>query len=208
MDIIPRVTEIMTGKSEYNETNLSFCQFREKHMPFIKSIKTTDADLREFLFEDALRSQEHSISKTFLIFAKAKVVGYITILNDATRLDADLKEKFKEKGYNYKSIPALKIGRLCVDDDYVKRGVGTTAMKFAARRAVFLNLQSACRFINVDATRHAERERDTLHFYKRFGFEVLKERKGVDAWRQTSGITPMYLDLYHIIEMFRKDGKL
>ena len=195
-------------KQKYNEMNTSFCLFKKKHLPIIESFKTYNDDLREFLFEDALRSREHSVSTTFLIFAKGisgeSILGYITILNDAVRLDADLKEKFREKGYNYKSIPALKIGRLCIDDRYRNMGVGKTAVAFAIKRAVFLNLMSSCRFINVDAKRHPDKEKDSFHFYKKLGFEVLKERKGIDPWRQTSGITPMYLDLYHIIHLTRE----
>lgn len=192
------------GKEKFNIPDVSFCIFRPKHFSVVKSFETDDKDLKEFLVEDALRSQELSISTTFLIFSrknKRNLLGFVTILNDSTQLDSDLKIVFRDKGITYKAIPSLKIGRLCVDKRFLLRGVGKAALSFAVKRAVFMNQESACRFINVDAKRHKEREKDTFHFYKKFGFRVLKHKKKVDPWKQISGTTPMYLDLYHIIRI-------
>ena len=47
--------------------------------------------------------------------------------------------------------------------------------------------KSGCRFITLDAKRNEKRELDSIHFYKKLGFEVLKERN--------KGTMPMYLDL-------------
>src|SRR3989338_9218134 len=47
--------------------------------------------------------------------------------------------------------------------------------------------KSGCRFITLDAKRNEIRGLDSIHFYKKLGFKILKER--------IKGTTPMYLDL-------------
>ncbi|MBU1111565.1 MAG: GNAT family N-acetyltransferase, partial [Nanoarchaeota archaeon] len=87
-----------------------------------------------------------------------------------------------------KSLPALKIGRLCVDDHYLRRGLGRLMIQFAIQKASEINMNKAgCRFITLDAKRNKDKELDSIHFYKIMGFDILKER--------IKGTTPMYLDL-------------
>src|SRR3989344_8949555 len=79
-----------------------------------------------FLQEDALDNQEKKISVTFLVFLKEKnqMVAYLTLLNDRIDLENDLREYFSQKGILYKSLPALKIGRIAVGDHFLRKGIG------------------------------------------------------------------------------------
>ena len=52
------------------------------------------------------------------------------------------------------------------------------------------NEYAGCRFIVLDAKRNPEN--DPIHFYKKIGFDMLKERK--------KGTTPMYLDLVNNVK--------
>ena len=146
-----------------------------------------EKELVDFLLEDALVNQKSQISATYLWFLDTgELVGYITLLNDRINLEGNLKEVFRDKGIEYHSLPALKIGRLCVDDRFLRRGVGTMMIDFAIKVAYHIfDKYSGCRFIVLDAKRN--QENDPIHFYKKQGFQVLKERK--------KGVTPMYLDL-------------
>ena len=83
-----------------------------------------EKELVDFLQEDALENQKQRLSVTFLWFYEGKLVSYITLLNDKINLEGDLKEFFREKGIHYKSLPALKMGRICVDDKFLRRGLG------------------------------------------------------------------------------------
>src|SRR3989338_6726798 len=154
----------------------------------LSNFKSYEKELIDFLIEDALNNQMQKLSVTSLWFYEKNLVGYVTLLNYKINLEGDLKEFFREKDIHYKSLPALKIGRLCVDDDFLKRGIGRLMVLFAIQQANEISEnKSGCRFITLDAKRNEKRELDSIHFYKKLGFKVLKER--------IKGTTPMYLDL-------------
>jgi len=190
-------------------SNLHFERIKSRHSNMIASFQTYQKELRDFLVEDALKMQEWAVSSTFLVFdsrnyPRKELLAYITILNDSIRLDASLKTAFREKGINYKSLPALKIGRLCVDQRYERKRIGECMLVWAAHRVAHLNQNSACRFITLDAKRHSEREKDSFHFYRRYGFRVLKKKGDTaDPALQRSGTTPMYMDLYKVIRQVK-----
>ena len=159
----------------------------------ISNFQSYEQELVNFLLEDALDNQEKKISVTYLWFLETgELIGYITLLNDRINLEGDLKETFREKGVLYHSLPALKVGRICVDTRYCKKGVGTLMMAFAVKVANHIfNNYPGCRFIVLDAKRH--KANDPIHFYKKIGFNTLKERK--------KGTTPMFLDLVNNIKL-------
>ena len=84
-------------------------------------------------------------------------------------------------------MPALKIGRLCVTDDYLGRGIGTLMIEFVIILSEKIGKEIGLRFITTDAKRNPEPRKDSVHFYKKLGFEVLKQRE--------KGTLPMYKDL-------------
>lgn len=154
----------------------------------LSQFKSYEVELTNFLMEDALNNQKQNLSITFLWFYKEQLVAYVTLLTDKINLEGDLKSFFKDKDIHYKSLPALKIGRLCVHDNYLKRGLGRLLVLFAIQKAKEINNDKAgCRFITLDAKRNPRKDLDSIHFYKKLGFKTLKERK--------KGTTPMYLDL-------------
>ena len=160
-------------------------RLNEKHN--ISDFQSYEKELVDFLVEDALDNQKNRISVTYLIFLESReLVGYVTLLNDRINLEGDLKDLFRGKGIAYHSLPALKIGRLCVDHRFLRRGIGTLMIAYSVKIAHHIFEEYAgCRFIVLDAKRSPEN--DPIHFYKQIGFEVLKQRK--------KGTTPMYLDL-------------
>jgi predicted GNAT family N-acyltransferase len=193
-------------KEKYELNDLIFENLSSEHKTIIQSFGSYQKELVDFLKQDALKSQQYHISNTYLLFDKqdkdrTALLGYITILNDSIRLDGDLKSYFRMKGIQYKSLPALKIGRLCVDDKYSRRRLGECLLLFSIKIAKSSNQSSACRFITLDAKRYSEPEKDSFHFYKRYGFKILKmhQKEELEIIKQRSGTTPMYLDLYFMI---------
>lgn len=154
----------------------------------LNSFKSYEQELVDFLVEDALNNQTQRLSVTFLWLYENKLAGYVTLLNDKINLEGNLKEFFREKDIHYKSLPALKIGRLCVHDDFLRRGLGRLMVLFSIKQANEISEEKAgCKFITLDAKRNERRELDSIHFYKKLGFKLLKARR--------KGTTPMYLDL-------------
>lgn len=160
----------------------------------VKEFKSYEPELVNFLVEDALNNQTHRISVTYLWFLKTtgQLVGYITLLNDRINLEGNLKEAFRNKRIGYHSLPALKVGRLCVDNRFLRKGIGTLMLAFAVKVANHIFSEYAgCRFIVLDAKRNPRN--DPIHFYKKVGFIHLKERK--------KGTTPMYLDSINNVKL-------
>lgn len=155
----------------------------------VNNFKSYEQELVDFLIEDALDNQQKKISATYLWFYKPKdeLVGYVTVLADAINLQGELKEYFRQAGIFYRSLPTLKIGRLCVSDDYLGRGIGTLMIEFTIILAEKIGKDIGLRFITTDAKRNQDPGKDSIHFYKKFGFEVLKQRE--------KGTIPLYKDL-------------
>lgn len=139
-------------------------------------------ELEKFLKEDALHNQDHNISLTFLWFYKSKIVSYMTLLTDRIRLQADLVPFFLQKGIHYNTLPALKIGRLCVDDRFQRRNLGKLMVYAAIEKAKYCNQEIAgCRFLTVDA------KQNSVIFYEKLGFIKLE--------KQQLEFIPMFLDI-------------
>ena len=172
-------------KTEY----IDIQQINDAHKSVILTFKSYEKELVNFLIEDALDNQNRKISITYLWFLKSnkELVAYVTVLADAISLQGELKESFRQQGILYKSLPALKIGRLCVADEYLGRGIGTLMVEFAAILAQRISKRIGLRFITTDAKRNQDPKKDSVHFYKKIGFVVLKQRE--------KGTTPMYKDL-------------
>jgi GNAT superfamily N-acetyltransferase len=177
--------------AKFNEEDVKIERMTDKHK--IDCFKSYESELVNFLVEDALENQKNKISVTYLWFLKesGQLVGYITLLSDRINLEGDLKQTFRDKGIEYHSLPALKVGRLCVDDSFLRKGLGTLMLAFAVKVAHHIfNNYAGCRFIVLDAKRSPQN--DPIHFYKKVGFIALKERK--------KGSTPMYLDLINNVK--------
>lgn len=174
----------------------------QKHLNVLPSFKINESspdevELRDFLIEDAYNNQEQDfISRTYLVFHNPdnRLVGYVTLLTDNIHIrNTGLAEQFKSKGIQYDSLPALKIGRMCIDLEFRKKGLGTFLVHVAMRRLLEINERVGCRFLIADVKRGAQ------HFYKSLGFEVLKEKQ--------KGHMPMYLDMKKQIEYLRAHKK-
>ena len=172
-----------------NYSEITVDLLTEKHKNIISNFSCYEKDLVSFLVDDALLTQDRGISVTYLFLYESNLVGYISVLMDTLNLNTDLKDFFRSKGVTYKSIPAMKIGRLAVDDKYQRQGLGTQMISFSQHFAKKLSTETiGCRFLILDTKRNSDPKKDTIHFYKKLGFKVLKERE--------KGTIPLYLDLY------------
>lgn len=163
-----------------SEEELRIEILREDHT--LSGFQSRTQELVDFLVDDALQNQMQKISLTFLFFYKEQLVGYITLLNDSIKLRGELREFFKNKDIHYGSLPALKVGRICVDSRFERRGIGTEMIRLAYRHAEKIQKELAgCRFVTLDA------KRSSLAFYEKLGFKVLKP--------ESKGLFPLYLDL-------------
>lgn len=120
----------------------------------LDSFDCGEADINDFLKNDALKGHELKTSRTHLFFYKEKVIGYVTIRNDSLKLKAP-EEKEEHKGLaskRYREFPAVKIARLGVDKALQQQGIGANIVKwgvgFTLEKIVPI---TGCRFITIDA---------------------------------------------------------
>jgi len=188
---------IFQKEGKIKPTELRIEKITAVHKNFLEKFQSYEKELEDFLKEDALEQQERNISVTYLWFLREsnELVAYITLSPDCIKLkniNQELSQKFRDKGINYRSLPALKIGRLCVDDKFLRKGIGTLLIQFTINKAYEMSKNVGCRFIYLDAKRNKDKSKDVIHFYKKMGFELYKDRNNKE--------TPMYLDIYPLIK--------
>lgn len=164
----------------------------------LKSFNCGIPKLNDFLFSDALNYSECNSAHTYLIQNKAKTIAYISILGDS--IDFKLEgqwSKSKQINYmkktallpNYKrkkdKYPAIKIGRLGVDNDFKDQGVGKLILNKLVHHILEKNL-FAIMFITVDSKESA------VGFYEKYGFEHLLDTPEGEGDNKTF---PMFLCL-------------
>jgi GNAT superfamily N-acetyltransferase len=116
-----------------------------------------DEDLNEFLKQDAAKYQADHLSHTRVVFLRGKLVAYITLLADCIILQTGEKKKaLTQTRHQHQSVytfPAVKIGRIGIQKEYQRTGVGTQLLVYTIGLVVRLNreLNVGCRFITLDA---------------------------------------------------------
>ncbi len=94
-----------------------------------------DADLDEFIRADATRLSAEHIVQTYLARRASsgrRVLGYVAVLSDAVRLETRERKKLRLASSDHPIVPALKIARLAVANDFQRHGgIGTALVRFA-----------------------------------------------------------------------------
>ena len=112
-------------------------------------------EYNEYLYKDALRSQNDHIAKTWLLRERTNgvVVAYMSLISDAIKLSTPEKE-LHSLNYPFKTIPAIKIAKLAVSQVFSEkyRGIGSFMIEAAMSKAIGCNTDyCAARFLTVDA---------------------------------------------------------
>lgn len=150
----------------------------------IRPFKCSEEDLNGFLFEDAKPFQKELLAVTYLLEDPVEniTVAYFSLLADKISFNPDEKSVWNKLNRNIpnlkrrRSYPAIKIGRLAVNELAVGNGVGTfvlDSIKYAFTHVKRLG----CRFITVDALKSA------AAFYERNGFMFFTETDKDDDTR-------------------------
>jgi GNAT superfamily N-acetyltransferase len=144
--------------------------FTPKEM--VVSFKCPIDEYNEWLFQDAIRSQKDHIAKTWFLreLKTGKAAAYMSLIMDAIKLSFTEKE-LHSLNYPFKTIPAMKIAKLAVDETFSLRykGIGSFLIGAAEGKALSCNDDyCATRFLTVDAD--IEHDEGVLAFYEKNGF--------------------------------------
>jgi predicted GNAT family N-acyltransferase len=155
-----------------------------------KEFDCDDADLNDFFLNSAKHFSKQLLAVTYVLESEKDIIAFFSISNDRISLQ-DIKnpiqwEEFQSsfpEGKHLRSYPAIKIGRLAVNNKYKGKGYGKSIIDYLID-SFTTNNKTGCRFITVDAYKQS------LSFYESTHFKYLTEK---DVNKDTR---LMYLDLY------------
>lgn len=122
--------------------------------------------LDDWLRRRALPNQESGASRTYVICAGARVVGYYALAAGAIA-QADATPRARRNMPD--PVPVMVIGRLAIDSGFQGRGLGRALLRDAVRRTLQAADIAGIRAMLV----HAVSE-DARRFYERCGFQASK----------------------------------
>lgn len=197
-------------KIKLRPEEISVEQLNENNKHHISTFSSTVCqELELFLKENAWKEQVIGFSRTYLFFHKELLAGYATILMNIQKIDYnrqnDTLSKLRNKtNQGYTSVPAIKIGRLCVSDDYNTQlssscfsGMGKIIFSTLLGMALELSQEVGCRLIVT----HAKKSTKAYGWYKKLGFiySFNEEKTKELLAKESVEPIPMLYDLHRIL---------
>ena len=130
--------------------------------------------LDNYLFRQANQDMKRKLSACFVIAEdKTRLIkGYYTLSNNSIPLDL-VPDNFKKKlPESYTSIPTTLLGRLAVDINYQKQGMGKTLLIDALKRSFIASKSIGSFAVVVDPL-----DENAMSFYYRYGFISLPDSR-------------------------------
>lgn len=144
----------------------------------VKSFDCGDADLNDFILNDAFLYRKEKLAVTYIYMNKDNsddIAAFFCLANDRISLaDFETKSRYNRFSRRFanpkrlKSYPAAKIGRLGVSASMKGKEIGSTLIDFI-KNFFLVDNKTGCRFITVDAYSEA------VPFYVKNGFVPLNE---------------------------------
>jgi GNAT superfamily N-acetyltransferase len=131
-------------------------------------------ELNSFLKQHANQNQSKNISTAYVAVVAVssanpkKIYGYYTLSAGHVQSD-QLPDKIKSKLPKY-PIPVARIGRLAVDQNYKKQGIGGFLLHDA-----FMNVLSIADKMGIFAVMVDAKNNDAKIFYEKYGFSKLQD---------------------------------
>lgn len=131
--------------------------------PPIRQIETEDTDITNYYsnLEIGWKEQNEFESVIYECYVNNEVVGYVTASMNK------IGEKISE--VNHFVHPALLLGRMGVDKNHRKQGLGPKLIEYILGLAFTLKDRVGCRFVFLEVDKNRER---LVKFYKEQGFEI------------------------------------
>lgn len=142
----------------------------------IKSFSCGDADLDDFILNEAPFYRDALLAVSYVMEQDDKPIAYFSLANDRVSIqDFETNTGFNRfrrhrfvNGKRIKSYPAVKVGRFAVSNSVRGEGIGSMLLDFIKAYFIIDN-KTGCRFVTVDAYRSA------ISFYEKNGFLPLQE---------------------------------
>lgn len=184
----------------------TFSVLNEDVLNSCKPFSCENSDLDDFFLNDSLKYSKQLLGKTYCFRLDedfSEVVCAFTISNDSIKTNILPNSRKKKLIHNiphqkhFKSYPAVLIGRLGINKNFKRKGIGTELMNFIKSWFIDSQNKTGCRFIVVDTYN----EPLAINYYKKNGFVFLfsteeqeKEYTGIER-NQFLKTRLMYFDL-------------
>lgn len=149
--------------------DLHYVPFRGNNA--VGGFKCRNKDLNEFLCtEQVVKYQEQMFGKTTLVYytPTMDLVGYYTTASGDLEVDWAKKTKGIRPLLGMEAVPGVLIGRLAVDLNWERRGIGGLMVKRIAQDA--MRCPFAMRVLRLAA------EPESVPFYRKIGFQFATDR--------------------------------
>ena len=155
--------------------------------------------MTDFLKNDALTQQKNKLNLTKVVMCDDTIVGYVSLLTDIIPLkdirDDETKQDIKDQlsiTSRKRKLPAIKIGRLAVDEKYSGNGLGSEILMsilFNVKKIAENNV--GLRFVTVEGYARA------YNFYVNHNFNSFKKdedkiKKRIRYHNRTYGYYEIY----------------
>jgi ribosomal protein S18 acetylase RimI-like enzyme len=148
---------------------------RSKFDRLKKRFSCENIELEKHIKQYAFNHQKEGLFQTyFYVDDNENFLGYISV-SVATIERTTIEDEINISSSIKYSIPAVKITRLCVFDDFCNNGIGSILMTFANILAIVQQKKIGCRALIVDSKFEA------IEFYKRFGFIEINKEENTDT---------------------------
>lgn len=161
-----------------------------------KKIAKRSKEIDDFLKKEALPEQEANLNTTHLFIDRDinKLVGFVSLCNDSIPLNL---EERTNQGICYSNVPALKIARLGVSNEFHHNGLGQIIIQYCAFIASQMREHSGVTFLTLDCYKHRR------SFYEgKFGFVI---NNAVEE-KKTNAQAPISMRL-HLTTYLKHIGK-
>jgi ribosomal protein S18 acetylase RimI-like enzyme len=123
--------------------------------------------LNQYLRAQVTQDIRRRVAACFVALADRRIVGYYTLAS-ASLLLSDLPASMSKKLPRYPTVPAVRMGRLAVDQDFKGQGLGSALLADALDRAA--RSEIAAFALMVDA-----KDEVAAAFYRHHGFIALPD---------------------------------
>ena len=146
----------MTGTDRVQIFQLPTEMNRDRRSAFCSGSPPLDKYFKEIVTQDT----KNNLAKCFVAMIDDRIAGFYTLSASSIALENLTEEK--EKRFRYKFIPVVRLGRLAVDKDFKRQGLGSTLVFDAAQRIVNSSIGAYAVMV--------EQKDDATGFYEKLGF--------------------------------------
>lgn len=127
-----------------------------------KNFSCGESALDRYFYEQVTQDIKRRITNCFVCVQDEKIAGFYTIASSSIPIN-DLPDELTKKLPRYPVVPAILIGRLAVDLQYQKQGIGSLLLIDVFKRSLHSDIANYA--VLVDA-----KNESAIYFYRHHGF--------------------------------------